>query len=143
MVLLRSLGVSFVAVTPSNGANCYWVGLTNTPNGPLSSGLVPEVLGNQVMYDPSVKPMEHALIGCRLNRNDNDFVSDDNCFSPNDEDDEEGIDSKAPLSLSVNREGNNIAVDDSPPDSNTAIMTPNARRHVDALKVKIKLMNIM
>eukprot|EP00536_Pseudo-nitzschia_multiseries_P008303 jgi/Psemu1/20153/gm1.20153_g len=126
------------------------LGLTNTPtNGPLSSGLVPaEVLDNQVMHDPSVEPMEGALIGWELVNNDDndDSVSDDNCFSsPYDEDDEQGIDSEVPPSLSVHREGNNMAVDDSPPDSNNkAIMTANAGRHVsDTLKVKIKLMKIM
>eukprot|EP00536_Pseudo-nitzschia_multiseries_P008279 jgi/Psemu1/20123/gm1.20123_g len=120
------------------------LGLTNTPNSPLSSDLVPEMLDNQVMYDPSVKPMERALIGQELNNDDDDSVFDDNCFSPNDEDDKEGINSKVPPSLSVNREGNNMVVDDSPPGLNTAIMTPNAGRHVSyKLKVKIKLMKIM
>eukprot|EP00536_Pseudo-nitzschia_multiseries_P001104 jgi/Psemu1/2521/gm1.2521_g len=122
------------------------LGLTNTRNGPLSSGLVPEVLDNQVMYKPSVKPMEHALIGQALaNIEDaDDSVCDDNLFSPNGEDDEEGIDSKLPPSLSVDREGNNISVDYSPSGSNMAIMTPNARRYVsDKLKVKIKLMKLM
>eukprot|EP00536_Pseudo-nitzschia_multiseries_P019444 jgi/Psemu1/60762/gm1.60762_g len=89
--------------------------LMNTPNGPLSSGLVLEMLDNQVMYDPSVEPMECVLIGWELNNDDNDSVFNDNCFCPND-DDEEGIDNKVPPSLSVNREGNNMAVDNSPPD---------------------------
>eukprot|EP00536_Pseudo-nitzschia_multiseries_P008447 jgi/Psemu1/20435/gm1.20435_g len=120
--------------------------VSNTPNGPLSSGLVPEVLNNQVMYNPSARPMERALIGGELvNNDDNDSLSDDNCFSPtNNEDDEEQIDSEIPSSLSGDREGNNISVDDSPPDANATIMTPNTGRHVsDALKVKIKLMKIM
>eukprot|EP00536_Pseudo-nitzschia_multiseries_P011417 jgi/Psemu1/28838/gm1.28838_g len=96
--------------------------------------LVPEVLNNQVMYDLSVEPTEHALIGRELvnNEDDNDSVSDDNCFSPKNEDDKEGI------------EDNNMAVDDSPPDSNKAIVTPNAGRHLaDKLKVEIKLMKTM
>eukprot|EP00536_Pseudo-nitzschia_multiseries_P011037 jgi/Psemu1/27664/gm1.27664_g len=97
------------------------LGLMNTSNGPLSSGLLPEVLDNQVMYDPSVKPMEHALIGQELVNNeddDNSSVSHDNF---------------------VDREGSNIAVDDSPSGgSNTAIMTPNAGRHVsDELKKEL------
>eukprot|EP00536_Pseudo-nitzschia_multiseries_P008981 jgi/Psemu1/21994/gm1.21994_g len=56
----------------------------------------------------------------------------------------EVIGSKLPLSLSVDRDGNNISVDDSSSSSSTSIMTPNAGRHVsDELKVKIKLMKIM
>eukprot|EP00536_Pseudo-nitzschia_multiseries_P003239 jgi/Psemu1/7227/gm1.7227_g len=130
-------------------------GLSNTPyvrelflyppRAIARSGLVPEVLNNQVMYNPSAEPMEHTFIGQELvNNDDDDSVSDDNCFSPNDEDDEEGIGSKISPSLSGNEEGNNMTVDDSPPDSNTAIMTPNTGGHVsDELKVKIKLMKIM
>eukprot|EP00536_Pseudo-nitzschia_multiseries_P019206 jgi/Psemu1/59494/gm1.59494_g len=119
--------------------------LTNTRNRPLSSGLVPEVLNNQVMYDSSVEPMEHALIGQELNNDDNDSVCNDNLFSLNDEDDKEGIDSKLSPSLSVDREGtNNISVDDSPSGLNMAIVTPNAGRNVsDELMVKITLMKIM
>eukprot|EP00536_Pseudo-nitzschia_multiseries_P006937 jgi/Psemu1/16476/gm1.16476_g len=124
------------------------LGLSNTHNGPQSSvGTLLEVLDNQVMYDPSVEPMEHALIGQELvnNEDDNDSVSNDNCFSPNDGNEEEGIDStEVPPSLSVSSEGNNIDVDDSHRDSNTAITTPNVGRNVsDKLKVKIKLMKIM
>eukprot|EP00536_Pseudo-nitzschia_multiseries_P010827 jgi/Psemu1/27151/gm1.27151_g len=112
------------------------LGQTKNPNDPLSSGLVPEVLKNQVMYDPSVKPIERALIGQELvnNVDDNDSVSDDNYFSPNNDNDEEVID----------KEGSSMAVDDSPPDLNTAIMTPSAGRHVfNEVKVKIKLMKTM
>eukprot|EP00536_Pseudo-nitzschia_multiseries_P008942 jgi/Psemu1/21880/gm1.21880_g len=54
------------------------LGLTNTPNNPLGSDLVPEVLPHQVMYDPSAKPMERVLI-CQES-NDNDSVSNDNFF---------------------------------------------------------------
>eukprot|EP00536_Pseudo-nitzschia_multiseries_P017956 jgi/Psemu1/53387/gm1.53387_g len=43
------------------------LGLTNTRNSLLSSGLVPEVLDNQVMQGPSVKPMERTLIAWELN----------------------------------------------------------------------------
>eukprot|EP00536_Pseudo-nitzschia_multiseries_P005444 jgi/Psemu1/12567/gm1.12567_g len=94
--------------------------------------------------------MERALIGQELNNNDDDSVSDEYCFCGNDEDEdeEEGIDSKAPPPpplLSVDREGNNMmdAVD-SPPNWNTANMTPIAGRYgSDKLKVKIKLMKIM
>eukprot|EP00536_Pseudo-nitzschia_multiseries_P004347 jgi/Psemu1/9813/gm1.9813_g len=59
-------------------------GLTNTRKSPLSSGLVPEVLDNQVMFNPSVEPIERALIGLELvnNEDDNDSFSDDNLFSP-------------------------------------------------------------
>eukprot|EP00536_Pseudo-nitzschia_multiseries_P010124 jgi/Psemu1/25075/gm1.25075_g len=114
------------------------IGLTNTCNNPLSSGLVPEVLGNQVMYDPSVESMERALIGQELANIEDDKTLFD------DYDEEEGIDSKLPPSLSVNREGNNISADDSSSGSNKAIMTPNVGRHAsDKLKVKIKLMEIM
>eukprot|EP00536_Pseudo-nitzschia_multiseries_P007926 jgi/Psemu1/19069/gm1.19069_g len=38
------------------------------------SGLVPEVLNNRVMHDPSIKPMERALIGQELNDNDNESI---------------------------------------------------------------------
>eukprot|EP00536_Pseudo-nitzschia_multiseries_P011913 jgi/Psemu1/30483/gm1.30483_g len=98
-----------------------------------ASGLVPEVVNNQVMYDPSVKPMECVLIGKELNNNDS--VSDDNCFPRNDEDVEKGIDSKVstpppPPPLNVNREGNNTPVDDSPSDLNMAMTTPIAGRRV-------------
>eukprot|EP00536_Pseudo-nitzschia_multiseries_P010686 jgi/Psemu1/26727/gm1.26727_g len=122
------------------------LGLTNTRNGLLNSDLIPEVLDNQVMYDPSVKSMDRALIGQKLANieDDNDSVSDDNLFSPNDYDEEEVIDSKLPPSLSVDREGNNISVNYSPSGSNSAIMKPNDGRHVsDELMVKIKLMKIM
>eukprot|EP00536_Pseudo-nitzschia_multiseries_P011724 jgi/Psemu1/29749/gm1.29749_g len=79
----------------------------------------PEHLNHHLaMYDPSVKPMEHALIGQELKVNENGSV--------------------------VNSEDNNMAVDDSPPDSNTAIRTPNARRGIsDELKVKIKLIKLL
>eukprot|EP00536_Pseudo-nitzschia_multiseries_P006434 jgi/Psemu1/15204/gm1.15204_g len=71
-------------------------------------------------------------------------VSDDHCFSPNDEDDKEGIDIELPPSLSADREGNNNSVIGSPSDLSTSIMTPNAGRHVsDKLKAKIKLIKIM
>eukprot|EP00536_Pseudo-nitzschia_multiseries_P000904 jgi/Psemu1/2092/gm1.2092_g len=115
------------------------LGLTNTRNGPHSSGgTLPEVLDNQNMYDPSVKPMERALIVQELvnNEDDNDSVFDDNCFSPNDDNEEEGIDStEVPPSLSVRSEGNNVDVDDSHRDSNTAITTPNVGRNMsDELK---------
>eukprot|EP00536_Pseudo-nitzschia_multiseries_P014874 jgi/Psemu1/40422/gm1.40422_g len=108
------------------------LGLTNTPNGPLSSGLLPEVLDNQVMFNPSVETIDHSLIGRELANieDDNDSVSDDNLFSPNNYDKKEVIDSELPLSLSVDREGNSISVNDSPSSLSTVIMTPNARRHV-------------
>eukprot|EP00536_Pseudo-nitzschia_multiseries_P003503 jgi/Psemu1/7965/gm1.7965_g len=78
--------------------------------------------------------MEPALIGQELNNGDNDSVSDDNCFSPNNEDEEEAI----------GKEGNNTPDDDFPPDLNMAIMTPNAGRHAsDRVKVKIKLIKII
>eukprot|EP00536_Pseudo-nitzschia_multiseries_P004903 jgi/Psemu1/11231/gm1.11231_g len=97
------------------------LGLTNTHNGPQSSGgALPE--------------------------DDHDSVSDDNLFFPNDDDEEEGSEStEAPHLLSVNdEEGNNIDVDNSHCDSNTAITTPNVGRNIsDKLKVKIKLMKIM
>eukprot|EP00536_Pseudo-nitzschia_multiseries_P008483 jgi/Psemu1/20520/gm1.20520_g len=54
---------------------------------------------NQFMYDPSAEPMERALIGWELvnNEDDNDSVSNDNRFSPDDEDDnKEGIDIEVP-----------------------------------------------
>eukprot|EP00536_Pseudo-nitzschia_multiseries_P011835 jgi/Psemu1/30227/gm1.30227_g len=89
------------------------LGLTNTPNGPLSS----------VMYEPSVKPMEHALI---------------------EDDEDEAIDIGVPPHLSVDREVNNMRAVDSPPDWNTPITTPIAQRHIsDKLKVKIKFMKII
>eukprot|EP00536_Pseudo-nitzschia_multiseries_P016225 jgi/Psemu1/45378/gm1.45378_g len=126
------------------------LGLTNTRNGPQSSdGALPEVLDNQVMYDPSVEPIGRALIGQELTNieDDNDSVSNDNFFFPNDDDEEEGSESiEAPHSLSVNddEEDNNIDVDDSHCDSNTTITTPNVGRNIsDELKVKIKLMKIM
>eukprot|EP00536_Pseudo-nitzschia_multiseries_P016434 jgi/Psemu1/46208/gm1.46208_g len=126
------------------------LGLTNTRNGPQSSdGALPEVLDNQVMYDPSVEPIGRALIGQELTNieDDDDSVSDDNFFFPNDDDEEEGSESiEAPHSLSVNddEEDNNIDVDDSHCDSNTTITTPNVGRNIsDELKVKIKLMKIM
>eukprot|EP00536_Pseudo-nitzschia_multiseries_P008802 jgi/Psemu1/21469/gm1.21469_g len=77
--------------------------------------------------------------------NGNGSVSDDNCFSPNDDNDAKGICSKVPPLLSVDREGNNMPVDDSPPDSNMAIMTTDTGRHVlsGKVKVKIRLMKIM
>eukprot|EP00536_Pseudo-nitzschia_multiseries_P006440 jgi/Psemu1/15234/gm1.15234_g len=125
------------------------LGLTNTRNGPQSSGgALPEVLDNQVMYDPSVKPIGCALIGWELTNieDDDDSVSDDNFFFPNNDNEEEGREStEAHHSLSVNDEVcNGIDVDDSHCDTNMAIMTPNAGRHVsDELMVKIKLMKIM
>eukprot|EP00536_Pseudo-nitzschia_multiseries_P011129 jgi/Psemu1/27953/gm1.27953_g len=126
------------------------LGLTNTCNGPQSSdGALPEVLDNQVMYDPSVKPIGRALIGRELKNleDDDDSVSDDNLFFPNNDDEEEGSESiDAPHSLSVNdEEGINIDVDDSHCDSNTLVITtPNVGRNIsDKLKVKIKLMKIM
>eukprot|EP00536_Pseudo-nitzschia_multiseries_P009727 jgi/Psemu1/24099/gm1.24099_g len=87
--------------------------------------------------------MARALIGQELvnNEDGNDSVSDDNCFSPNNDNDKEVVDRKAPPSLSVNREGNNMAVDDSPPDLNMAIMTPNAGREVsDKVKMRSRVM---
>eukprot|EP00536_Pseudo-nitzschia_multiseries_P017856 jgi/Psemu1/52906/gm1.52906_g len=125
------------------------LGLTNTHNGPQSSGgALPEVLNNQVMYNPFVEPIGCALIGWELTNieNDDDTISDDNFFFPNNDDEEEGSEStEAPHSLIVNdEEGNDIDVDDSHCDTNMAIMTPNARRHVsDKLMVKIKLMNFL
>eukprot|EP00536_Pseudo-nitzschia_multiseries_P018197 jgi/Psemu1/54535/gm1.54535_g len=50
------------------------LGLTSTCNGPQSSdGALPEVLDNQVMYDPSVEPIGRALIGRELTN-----IEDDN-----------------------------------------------------------------
>eukprot|EP00536_Pseudo-nitzschia_multiseries_P018962 jgi/Psemu1/58248/gm1.58248_g len=121
------------------------LGLTSTCNGPQSSdGALPEVLDNQVMYDPSVEPIGRALIGRELTNieDDNDSVSDDNFFFPNADDEEEGsVSIEAPHSLIVNdEEGNNIDVDDSHCDSNTLVITtPNVGRNIsDELKVKIK-----
>eukprot|EP00536_Pseudo-nitzschia_multiseries_P001402 jgi/Psemu1/3299/gm1.3299_g len=121
------------------------LGLTSTCNGPQSSdGALPEVLDNQVMYDPSVEPIGRALIGRELTNieDDNDSVSDDNFFFPNADDEEEGsVSIEAPHSLIVNdEEGNNIDVDDSHCDSSTLVITtPNVGRNIsDELKVKIK-----
>eukprot|EP00536_Pseudo-nitzschia_multiseries_P012670 jgi/Psemu1/32810/gm1.32810_g len=76
--------------------------------------------------------------------NDNNSDSDDNCFPHNDEDEEEGINCEVTPPLSVVRKGNMMPVDVSPPDSNTAMTTPIAGRHVsDKVKEKIKLMKIM
>eukprot|EP00536_Pseudo-nitzschia_multiseries_P007333 jgi/Psemu1/17706/gm1.17706_g len=72
------------------------LGLTNTPNSPLSSGLVPEMLNNWFMYDPSIELAEHDVLICH-ELNDSNSVSDDDCFAHNYEDDEEEIDSKVPL----------------------------------------------
>eukprot|EP00536_Pseudo-nitzschia_multiseries_P018009 jgi/Psemu1/53707/gm1.53707_g len=126
------------------------LGLTNTRNGPQSSdGALPEVLDNQVMYDPSVESIGRALIGQELSNidDDNDSVSDDNFFFPNNDDEEEGSEIiEAPHSLIVNdEEGINIDVDDSHRASNTLLITtPNVGRNIsDELKVKIKLMKIM
>eukprot|EP00536_Pseudo-nitzschia_multiseries_P006594 jgi/Psemu1/15691/gm1.15691_g len=112
-------------------------GLLNTRNGPQSSvGALPEVLDNQVMFNPSVEPIGRALIGRELTN-----IEDDN-----DTDEDEGSEStEAPHSLSVNdEEGNGIEGDGSHRDTNMEIMMPSARRHVsDELMVKIKLMKIM
>eukprot|EP00536_Pseudo-nitzschia_multiseries_P002465 jgi/Psemu1/5628/gm1.5628_g len=126
------------------------LGLTNTRNGPQSSdGALPELLDNQVMYDPSVESIGRALIGQELSNieDDDDSVSEDNFFFPNNDDEEEGSEIiEAPHSSIVNdEEGINIDVDDSHRASNTLLITtPNVGRNIsDELKVKIKLMKIM
>eukprot|EP00536_Pseudo-nitzschia_multiseries_P011663 jgi/Psemu1/29635/gm1.29635_g len=125
-------------------ASCVFIRKSKKSSG----GALPEVLDNQIMYDPSVKPIGRALIGWELTNieDDDDTVSEDNFFFPNNDDEDEGSEStEAPHSLSVNdEEGNDIDVDDSHRDTNMAITAPSAGRHVsDELMVNIKLMKIM